>query len=142
MKKRFLIVFIGLIVLVVIIFIVVFSLFQKVNVITDKKEYQPGDNLRVKIKNNLGKNICLSSCYPYYFEKKEEGWESYPYGDCPDTNLVENCINPRQTKAFETVIPSITTGLYRLALPACLGCNLQEKFREDEWFYSREFIIK
>lgn len=141
MKNKFLIVAIGLSVLVVIVFIV-FSFFQKVKVITDKKEYLTSENLRVKIKNNLTKTICLSSCYPYYFEKKDGTWQSDHYEDCPNSNLVENCINPRQTKAFETVIPSITTGLYRLALPACLGCNLQEKFREDEWFYSSEFTIR
>lgn len=142
MKKRFLIVGIGLIVLVVIIFIV-FSLSQKVNVITDKTEYLVGDNLRVKIKNNLRKNICLSSCYPYYLEKKEEDWESYSYGDCPETNLVENCIESGKVKAFELELPSfITDGLHRLAIPACLDCGIKQAFNEEQNFYSNDFIIK
>ena len=86
--------------------------------------------------------LFRSSCYPYYFEKKDGEWIGYDYENCPVSNLVENCINPKQAKAFEVVIPSIKTGLHRLALPACLGCNIKDKFREDNWFYSNDFVIK
>ena len=35
-------------------------------VLTDKTEYTDGDIFKVKIENNLKKNVCFSSCYPYY----------------------------------------------------------------------------
>lgn len=141
-KKKYLVVACCLIVLVVIIFIVIL-LSQKVKVITDKKEYLAGDNLKVKIKNNLTKALCLSSCYPYYLEKKEENWKTYPYGDCPETNLVENCIGVGQLKSFELELPTfLSKGYHRLTIPACLNCGLRQSFKEDQKFYSNEFIVK
>lgn len=137
----------GIVVLVLIIFITFLALYQpvqteEVNVITDKKEYKVGDVLKVKIKNNLKRNICFSSCYPYYFEKKNEEWESYHYLNCQDSNLIEDCVDSEQVKAFELIIPSMEIGLHRLVIPSCIGCNIQEMFKEKRWFYSNEFIIK
>lgn len=134
---------IGIIVIVAIILAVLF-VFQgaSVKITTDKKEYKAGDTLKVKIKNDSRENICFSSCYPYYWEKKKENWEDYHYVDCPDNNLVDNCVNPKKVKAFELSIPVIDNGLHRLAIPACLGCNLQERFREDQRFYSNDFVIE
>lgn len=114
---------------------------EEVNVITEKTEYQVGESLKVKIENNLKAGICLSSCYPYYLEKRDGNWDSYHYQNCPNSNTVEKCINSRETKAFEIIIPPVKTGLHRLALPACLSCNLQEKFREEKWLYSNDFVI-
>lgn len=114
----------------------------EVSVKTDKTEYQTGGALKVKIENNLRDNICFSSCYPYYFEKKDGEWKSYQYEDCPDGDLTETCISPKQVKAYEIIIPDLKIGFHRLALPACLGCGIQEKFHEDKWLYSNDFVIK
>ena len=43
---------------------------------TDKTEYQPGENLKIKIKNNFKEQICFSSCYPYLLEKKNGEWKN------------------------------------------------------------------
>lgn len=116
---------------------------QRVKIETDKQEYADGDTLKVNIKNNLREKICFSSCYPYYFEQQNgEGWNGYSYSDCSTANLVEKCIKPRETKAFELVLPSLKEGIHRLAMPACIGCNVQETFREDRWFYSNGFTIR
>ncbi|GAI12085.1 unnamed protein product, partial [marine sediment metagenome] len=52
-----------------------------------------------------------------------------------------DCIDSRQVKAFELTAPSIEEGLHRLIISTCIGCNLEEVFREDQKFYSNEFII-
>ena len=115
---------------------------EEAKIVTDKKEYKTSDALKVKIKNNLKASICFSSCFSYYFEKKDEIWERYQYVDCLDKNLAEKCADSRQTKAFELNIPLIEKGIYRLAIPICVGCNFRDKFREDNWFYSNEFVVK
>lgn len=143
-KKNFLTIGAGLIALAAIILVAVLVLPEvpeEVNVITEKTEYKIGDVIKVKIENNLKKNICLSSCYPYYLEKKEEEWKSYYYVDCQNSDLAKDCIDSGQVKAFELIAPSIEEGLHRLAISACIGCNLDEVFREDQKFYSNEFEI-
>jgi len=115
---------------------------EKTKIITDKKEYKISDTLKINIKNDLKTDAYFSSCFPYYFEKKDGIWESYQYINCPAENLAEKCINSKQTKAFELNIPTIEEGIYRLAIPACIGCNFHDKFREDEWFYSNKFTVK
>lgn len=135
-------------IVIVVVIIIIGSYFsqnikpKEIKVITEKKEYQLGEALKIKIENNLKKVICFSSCYPYYFEKKDGGWISYHYESCPNSDLVDSCINPKQVKAYEIVTPALKTGLHRLALPACLGCSAQEKFHGDKWLYSNEFILK
>ena len=141
--KNFLLVGGGIVLLIVVILIGInTSPKSQVNIITDKQEYQIGTPLKVKIVNNDGKKICFSSCYPYYFEKKNEKWEDYQYENCPDSNLVEKCIAPKEVRAFELVIPQLDKGIHRLAIPACIDCSLKEKFKEDKKFYSNDFIIK
>lgn len=144
-KKNFLIIGIGLIALAAIILVAILTspkVPEEVNVITEKTEYKIGDIIKVKIENNLKKNICFSSCYPYYLEKKGEEWKSYNYMDCPDSDLVKDCIDSRQVKAFELIAHPIEEGLHRLAISVCIGCNLDEVFREDQKFYSNEFIVR
>lgn len=109
---------------------------------TDKSEYQAGDNLKVKIKNNFRKTISFSSCYPYYLERKSEKWESYNYAECQDINENWHYIEPQKEKAFEITLPEVSVGLHRLAIPICIGCKEIESFREDKRFYSNEFLIK
>lgn len=144
-KKKFLIIGTGITILVIIILIALL-LPRKglVNIITDKNEYALGAILRVKVENNSRESICFSSCYPYIFERKDGGWESYRYEDCPKEDLVETCVSPKQIKAFEITISSLLMekGSHRLAIPTCIGCNFNDMFREDQKLYSNDFIIK
>ena len=143
-KKNFLIIGAGLIALAAIIlvaFLVPPKVPEGVNVITEKTEYKIGDIIKVKIENNLKKTICFSSCYPYYLEKKKEEWEGYSYVNCSNSDLVKDCIDSGQVKAFELVTPSIEQGLNRFAMSICIGCKVDETFREDQRFYSNEFEI-
>lgn len=145
-KKEFLIIGAGLVALAIIIIIGILvpkKVPGEVKVITDKKEYKMGDALKIKIENNLREKICFSSCFPYYWEKKQgEEWKGYPYVDCPTPNLVEKCSDPKQIKTFELTVPFIETGTHRLAIPICIECNLQEAFKGSQWFYSNDFIVK
>jgi len=141
-KNKFLIIGIGLIILIAIILVLSPPEGKEVNIITEKTEYQTGDALKINIENNLKETVCFSSCFPYYWEKKNGGWKGYDYTSCPDGNLIEKCIASKEVKAFELGIPSIGVGVYRLAIPACVGCNLKETFKENQWLYSNEFIIR
>lgn len=144
-KKDILVILAGLILLGLIIlavFLIPPEVSEEVNVITDAKEYGIGDVLKVKIENNLKENICFSSCYPYNIEKKNGEWNSYSYEDCVGSNLNENCIDSRQVKAFEFIIPSIYAGSHRLVVSACIGCNVDEMFKQGQKFYSNDFLIK
>lgn len=147
-KKDILIIIGGIIVLVLVILIASINLGTKkpgsVEVTIDKGEYQTGDALRVKIENNLKGNICFSSCYPYYIQKQKKNgdWENYRYVDCPKENIAEKCVDPKQIKAFELTLPKVEEGFHRLAVSACLGCRFNEEFKEDQKFYSNNFIVK
>ena len=118
------------------------ELLEGVKIVTNIESYNKGDRLKIKIENNLNKSICFSSCYPYYFEKKNGDWVDYDYMNCPNGDLSEDCIDSKNVKAFELVIPNIEEGIHRLALSACIGCNFEDSFREDQKFYSNTFIIK
>jgi len=109
---------------------------------TDKTEYDKNSVLKIAIKNNLGENICFSSCYPYYIEKKDGGWESYSYSNCPQSDINDICLSAHQAKFFEINLSFITDGLHRLAIPACLNCKNKDTFKEDTKFYSNEFSVK
>jgi len=138
MNKKF------LIILIIIVFIVVFSVlrWQKLVIITDKKEYQSGENLKLNIKNNLGETICFSSCYPYFLEKKDTTWQIYEYVVCPELNLVEKCMKFGETKGFELSLNGAKNGLHRISVPVCVGCREGNLFLEDKRFYSNIFEIK
>lgn len=145
-KKDILIIIGGIIVLVLVILIASINLGTKkpgsVEVTIDKGEYETGDALRVKIENNLKGNICFSSCYPYYIQKKNDNWENYRYVDCSKENITEKCVEPKQIKAFELTLPEIEEGFHRLSISACVGCHFNEEFKEDQKFYSNDFIVK
>lgn len=129
-----------LILLLLLVFLI--SKKQKLVITTDKKEYEIGDSLRMKIENYFLKRACFSSCYPYYFELKEKEWNSYHYQECPHSNSTEVCIEPGKIKAFEISLSGMKKGLHRLSLPACLNCFEGDEFRKDDVFYSNEFEIK
>ena len=143
-KEDFLIIVAGVIILIVIIIlsILVPKEANSISVITDNGAYSIGDNLKIKIENNSGKKICFSSCYPYYFEKKEGAWNNYRYSECSEEDRIEKCVDRKDVKAFELEIPLVKEGIHRVALPACIGCNLEEAFNENERFYSNEFLVK
>jgi hypothetical protein len=149
-KEDLLIIGSGLVILVVII-IASFLLpdkpkeeqsLEEIKIVTDTESYNKGDSLKIKIENNLNRSVCFSSCYPYYFEKKNGDWVDYDYMNCPNGDLPKDCIDSKNTKAFELTIPDIEGGVHRLALSACLGCNFEDSFKEDQKFYSNTFIIK
>lgn len=147
-KEDFLIIITGLIALGLIIlasFILPSKILKetgKVNVITDAEVYKIGSALKVKIENNSNKDICFSSCYPYYFEKKSGEWIFYNYEACPKKDLANYCIDSKTVKAFELIIPSISAGIHRIAVSACIECNTSELFKQDQKFYSNNFDIK
>ena len=148
-KEDFLIIGAGLIILVLII-LLSFLLpsqpkegpLEEVKVITENWSYDTGYSLKIKIENNLKEEICFSSFYPYYLEKKNGEWTDYNYVECPDGNISKDCIDSKTVKAFELVIPDVREGIHRIALSACVGCNFSESFEEDKRFYSNAFIIK
>ena len=116
-----------------------------VALLTYKTDYSQGENPKIKIENKSTEKICFSSCYPYYLEKNNGGYKSYQYGNCPqELDQAQDCIEPGQVKAFELLLDEMHTdkGPHRIAIPACVGCVLQEKFRQDKFFYSNEFLIK
>jgi len=110
-------------------------------IVVEKGDYKIGETLKIKIANNSNKEICFSSCYPYYFERKDGSWTAYNYESCPEDNLAKPCLEPSQEKAFEISIPQIEKGVHRLSLPACLECGLNSGFKESERLYSNDFII-
>jgi hypothetical protein len=114
----------------------------KVLITTDRTKYEAGSVLRVKIKNNSWENICFSSCYPYYLEKKNTKWESYKYVECHDSDGNGNCTDAQKEKFFELVLPKTSEGLHRLAVPVCGGCQSEDFFKEEKKFYSNEFTIE
>ena len=138
-KKKFIIV-------LVIVIVGVLGLFvlksQKVIIVTDGTKYDNGGNLKIKIKNVFLHNLCFSSCYPYYLERKNTDWQSYSYQSCPYSDLAEECIEPLRLKAFEASLPNIKDGLHRISVPVCQNCQPGEQFRETTRFYSNEFEIK
>jgi len=143
-KKDFLIITLGLIVLIIVIiaYILVPKSAKSVKVVTDGIDYVIGSKLKVKIENNLEEEICFSSCYPYYFEKKESAWNNYRYTKCFEDDIISSCVKASEIKAFELEIPKVQDGRHRIALPACVGCAVNELFDENSRFYSNEFIIK
>ena len=62
--------------------------------------------------------------------------------DVSDTGYFVYCNGKKDVKAFELEIPTIKTGIHRIALPACIGCSVNNSFNENNRFYSNDFIIK
>ena len=135
-----------IVILLVLFLVLAFSFLRKtpgeVTIITDQTEYKSGEAPTMTIKNNLSSSICFSSCYPYYLERNNGQWKSYPYAECGEPDLVEKCIEPDQAKGFELIVSLTETGLHRIAVPSCVNCQIGEKFEENERFYSNEFTIK
>ncbi len=143
-KENFLIIVVGVSVLIIIILLAIFlpRNVESISIITDKINYSSGDSLKIKIENNSLKDICFSSCYPYYFEKKGDQWKDYKYQECSKQDIIETCINPGKVKAFEMEVPSLEEGSHRIVLPICTDCQTGRNFQENKRYYSNEIIIK
>ena len=113
-----------------------------ISIVTEKTEYEAGGNLKVKIKNDFKRQICFSSCYPYLLESQNDNWESYKYAECQKFNGNGHCIKAGDLKVFELTLPEGIRGIHRLAIPVCLGCKIEDPFKEYTRFYSNEFVIK
>ena len=154
-KSLIILIIIGIIVLVAIVLIYIekteptertkrtTEIAKVVEITLDKQEYETDSDLRLKIKNNLDKKICFSSCYPYYLDKKrEQDWKGYSYPECETNNLAEICLNPGETKAFEFSLLSFSSkGTHRVSIPTCSECNIGQEFKQEKCFYSNEFFI-
>ena len=149
-KKKFLIIAFMIIILIMVVVIVSYVIPEEqgakdlVIILTDKQEYESGENLRVKIENNTKERVCFSSCYPYYIQKMngDKQWKDYQYEDCTNDNLVEDCVDSKNVKAFEFTVPRIDQGEHRLIIGACVGCNLRQSFERHKNLISNNFIIK
>lgn len=120
-------------------------LWQKgeISVELNRDNYRVGDKMRVTIENNFfNKEVCLSSCYPYFLQKRDGGWEEFSYEKCSYRDKVIKCITPGAERVFETRVPKVFDGFYRLSVPVCEGCNLGTVFREDARFYSDLFKVR
>lgn len=115
---------------------------QKVEIATDTEQYSSGGVLKVRIRNFSLKNICFSSCYPYYLERLDGGWKTYNYQNCPHDDLTEKCCAPFAVKTFEIFLPRVKEGTHRVAVPVCSNCPVGKKFEEGKRFYSNEFEIR
>ena len=111
-----------------------YRIFGNVLIETQKTEYQIGEALKLVIKNNFNRNICFSSCYPYYLEKKNGEWKSYPYEECPEANVNETCIEANKEKFFEIDLTLVKLGLHRIAVPICIDCKKGSDFKESKRF--------
>jgi hypothetical protein len=115
---------------------------QRIEITTDKTAYDNGGTLKAKIKNLSLRNVCFSSCYPYYLERRNGEWEPYDYQNCPHPDLAEKCFGLLAEKSFEILLPKVKGGTHRIAVPVCVNCEAGGGFREEEEFYSNEFIIE
>ena len=115
---------------------------KSVQIATDKNDYQVGSSLLVNINNKTGKNLCFSSCYPYYLEKDANGWSDYDYGDCPKKDEIAKCVPQNEIKVFKINLSQVDTGTHRIKIPACVGCQVGQDFNANETFYSNLFEIK
>ena len=117
---------------------------ELIRVFTEKGEYLSSEELKIEIENDTEDTICFSSCYPYLMQEKNGSWNSYNYSECPEENIVEKCIEPKDLKAFAITLGNnfINSAIHRLAIPACIGCAIGDKFRVDKILYSNEFEVK
>jgi len=115
---------------------------KKVEILTDKTEYQKKESLKFKINNNSENQVCLSSVYLYRLEKKDGEWESYSYPKTNKKDIIEVCVILNGKKAFEINLPGLISGIHRIAIPACVGCREGEIFKENKTFYSNPFEVR
>lgn len=114
-----------------------------VNVELSKQMYQQGEKAEVTIKNNSFKKVCFSTCFPYYLQFKDEGWNDYEYPSCKKENLNVPCIGSSKEKTFRfTLNKELESKVHRIAVPINKGGESGNKFEEDQKVYSEAFEIK
>jgi len=115
------------------------SLAVKVN----GEAHNRGEEMKVEVRNKFwNKNLCLSSCYPYFLEKKDGTWDRYSYKECDIDDRISVCLGPRDEKVFRTLLPKVSPGVHRITVPVCEDCNLGTVFHEEDLFYSDTFEIR
>jgi len=117
---------------------------QTLLVLTEKPIYFPNGELKLTVKNVSPNNICFSSCYPYYLEvQKEKKWITYEYYEvCLHPDLIESCLEPGYAKFFSVDLPDLAPGTHRIRVPVTISGKVSKEFRQDQIFYSNDFIIK
>ncbi len=132
--------------------IILFSLvvgvvwFLKTNsaVALSKYSCRNGEDINIKVKNLLlSQELCLSSCYPYYLQRKNESgeWKTYEYAECPFEDKIETCISPLKGKEFKTSVPQVKEGTYRVMISVCKSCSMGERFKKEGDLFSEEFEV-
>jgi hypothetical protein len=123
---------------------------KEINIFTDKTEYEyvnePEGVIKLTVKNNLDKSICLESCNTYYLLKRRDSdWEEVDKKLC-EFNSIKECIQPSETKTFEYIRTWKEEGIYKFAIPIFFEeeiKNFSSKYNEIvKITYSNEFKIK
>jgi len=116
---------------------------REVTIRLDAANYGKGEEMLITIKNNFwSSEICFSSCYPYFIQRKNGDWGEYKYKNCIFEDRIVKCLNPGETKTFRTSVPNLAPGIYRISLPFCRNCSLGTVFQEEERCNSDLFEIK
>lgn len=119
------------------------SIQPEVAVELSRQIYNEGEEITVTVRNNSFKQICFSSCYPYYLQKKDGGWQSYDYSQCPEEDLNIPCLDSNEEKTFQfNLQQKIQQGPHRVAIPINKDGTQGESFEEDFKAYSEPFEIK
>ena len=143
-KKKFLIcALIFLIVLAISVLTFFLLRNQEIVITTTEQEYASGQELKLEIKNSfLNKEFCFSSCHPYFLEKEKDTWQPYSYVECPFSDEISKCVEPRELLAFLISLPLVDTGKHRLSVPLCEGCSPGRSFQDTSRLFSHEFEIQ
>lgn len=108
-----------------------------------KQIYDKGEKVRITVRNNTLKQICFSSCYPYYLQVKNGDWHSYNYSECFEEDLNVPCLSSGESRKFKfTLRKSIRSEIHRIAIPIDKEGTAGEKFEEDKKIYSEPFEVK
>ena len=138
---------IGILIVSILSVILFLSFFQKsgaAQISLNRAEYSPGEALEVAVRNDFGREICFSSCYPYLAEIRDESgkWKEYVYQDCPEAAVAADCVPSRDLKKFRVVLEDMPAGAHRLKIPFCLECASGGNFQPEQAVYSPVFEIK
>jgi len=108
-----------------------------------KQIYSRGEGVTVTVRNNSLQQVCFSSCFPYYLQKKDGEWQSYGYPECPEEDVNIPCLSAGEKKTLRFALEKeIKTGLHRIAIPINKGGEKGESFEEEKRIYSDPFDVK
>ena len=116
---------------------------QQVLIITEKPSYISNAELSLAVKCILPNRICFSSCYPYFLERKYNGWVVYDYNNkCEHPDIIESCLEPDYAKFFSILLPSLDPGVHRMLIPVAINREVGDFFQRDAAYYSNDFVVK